>query len=363
MIKTILVPATASDADNAVFASALAVARPFSAHITFLHVRVDAVAMAVTMASEGGGSTMIGGLIDRLEAEAEAREQRARALLDSFCARERLELVATPPGPAGPSAQWTRQVGAEPLWIGEHGRAADLMVIGRSVDGDGVPPETIEIALLESGRPLLVPPASGMTGLPETIVIAWKATREAAHAVTAALPFLSMAKRARILTVAEEGDLSSEEGRELMTNLRWRGIEVSAERTRARSAQSRGYADQRRCGEQRPVGDGRLWSFSAARMGFWRVHEPRAADRSTYPGPDRALTRRRASAQSFGLGRCRFRPRAAQPFVPQADERRPEPPGNCRGTLAGSRRRDVRLQGVFVGTWPVVRTLTEVKAR
>ncbi len=230
MIKTILVPATASDADDAVFASALAVARPFSAHINFLHVRVDAAAMAVTMASEGGGSTMIGGLIERLEAEAEAREQRARALFDRFCAREGLTVAATPPGPAGPSAHWMRQVGAEPLWIGEHGRAADLMVIGRPVDGDGVPPETIETALLESGRPLLVPPASGMTGLPETIVIAWKATREAAHAVTAASPFLSLVKRARILTVAEEGDLSSEEGRELMANLRWRGIEVSAER-------------------------------------------------------------------------------------------------------------------------------------
>ena len=34
MIKTILVPATASDADNAVFASALAVARPFGHGLT-----------------------------------------------------------------------------------------------------------------------------------------------------------------------------------------------------------------------------------------------------------------------------------------------------------------------------------------
>lgn len=49
MIKTILVPATGSDADNAVFASALAVARPFSAHLDFLHVRIDAASMAVTM--------------------------------------------------------------------------------------------------------------------------------------------------------------------------------------------------------------------------------------------------------------------------------------------------------------------------
>lgn len=230
MIKTILVPATASDADNAVFASALAVARPFSAHINVLHVRIDAAAMAVTMASEGGGSTLVGGLIERLEAEAEAREQHARALFDSFCARERLELAANPPGPAGPSAQWMRQVGAEPSWITEHGRAADLVVIGRPIDGDGVAPETIETALLDSGRPLLIPPPTGMTVVPETIVIAWKATREAARAVTAASPFLSLTKRARILTIAEEGDLSSEEGRELMANLRWRGIEVSAER-------------------------------------------------------------------------------------------------------------------------------------
>jgi hypothetical protein len=41
MIKTILVPATGSDADAGVFASALAVARPFGAHLGFLHIRID----------------------------------------------------------------------------------------------------------------------------------------------------------------------------------------------------------------------------------------------------------------------------------------------------------------------------------
>jgi nucleotide-binding universal stress UspA family protein len=230
MIKTILVPATGSDIDNAVFASALAVARPFSAHIDFLHVRVDASAMAVTMSSEGGGAALVGGLVERLEAESEAREKQARALFDQFCARERLALADAPAPQAMPSAQWIRQVGAEPFWITEHGRAADLMVIGRPVEGDGVAPETIETALLESGRPVLVPPATAMTTSPETVVIAWKATREAAHAVTAASPFLSLAKRVRILTVAESDDLSSEEGSLLMRNLRWRGLEASSER-------------------------------------------------------------------------------------------------------------------------------------
>jgi nucleotide-binding universal stress UspA family protein len=230
MIKTILVPATGSSADDAVFTSALAVARAFSAHLNFLHVRVDAASMAVTMASEGGGSALVGGLVDRLDEEADLREKQARELFDRFCAREGLVLAEAPPAPSGqPSAQWMRQVGAEPFWIAEHGRAADLMVIGRQSDDEGAP-ETIETALLESGRPVLIPPASAMASLPDTIVIAWKSTREAAHAVTAASPFLSLAKRVRILTVAESEDLSTEEGAQLSANLRWRGIEVTAGR-------------------------------------------------------------------------------------------------------------------------------------
>jgi nucleotide-binding universal stress UspA family protein len=233
MIKTILVPAGGSDADEAVFATALAVARRFSAHLNFLHVRLDAAAMAVTMSSsEGGGSTLVGGLVDRLEEAADRREQRAREMFERFCAREGLAVAESPPGPAAPSAGWMRQVGPEPFWVAEHGRAADLIVVGRPVDGDGVAPETIETALLTSGRPLLIAPAPAMTSLPETIVIAWKATREAAHAVTAASPFLSLARRIRVLTVAEEDDLSTEEGGVLTANLRWRGTEVAAERLR-----------------------------------------------------------------------------------------------------------------------------------
>ncbi len=235
MIKTILVPATGGDADAAVFASALAVARRFDAHLDFLHVRVDAATIATSMASDGGGAAMVGGLVERLDDEASRREERARRRFDEFCAREALALAETPPdtpgtSPSGPSAQWTLRSGAEAYWVAEHGRATDLMVIGRLADGEGVMPETIEAALLDSGRPVLIPGAAALAALPETIVIAWKATREAAHAVTAALPFLEIAKEIVVLTVAEEMDLSSEGGRQLIANLRWRGLPVSGGR-------------------------------------------------------------------------------------------------------------------------------------
>jgi nucleotide-binding universal stress UspA family protein len=229
MIKTILVPATGSDGDSAVFASALAVARPFGAHLDFLHVRIDATSVAMSTASEGG-TVMMGELLDRIESEGEAREQRARQMFEEFRAREGLAAVEVPPGPEGITVQWLRQMGREPYWIAEYARAADLAVIGRSTEAEGVAPETIDTAVVESGRPVLIPPAAGITALPETIVVAWKATREAAHAVTAALPFFKHARDIHIVTVAETEDLSSEEGAQLMTNLRWRGLRVSAER-------------------------------------------------------------------------------------------------------------------------------------
>jgi nucleotide-binding universal stress UspA family protein len=232
MIKTILVPATGSDRDSAVFASALAVARAFAAHLEFLHVRPDAAATAVAMASDSGGATMVGGLIDRLEEEASQREEKAKQLFQSFCEREGLALRDAPPGPQGPSAQWLREIGAEPYWVAEHGRAADLLVIGRPGEDEGALLDTIEGALIESGRPLLIPPAAPLTALPETVAIAWKATPQAARALTAALPFLSMAKQIVVLTVAEEERTTQEEADRLIAGLRWHGIPVSVRHLR-----------------------------------------------------------------------------------------------------------------------------------
>ena len=66
MIKTILVPSTGTDADAGVFATALAVARPFGAHLGFLHVRVDAAIFA-TVVPEVGSADVIADLINKLE--------------------------------------------------------------------------------------------------------------------------------------------------------------------------------------------------------------------------------------------------------------------------------------------------------
>jgi nucleotide-binding universal stress UspA family protein len=230
MIKSILVPSTGGELDRIVFPTALAVARRFSAHLDFLHVRLDTTAMTVAMTTDGGGPAVLGGLTERLEEDADRREARAKDGFDAFCQGAGLAQRKAPSAEPGPSAAWRREVGFEPDRVTEYGRAADLIVVGRAKEEEGLVPETIEAALLDSGRPLLIAGAVAMTAIPETVAIAWKPTREAAHAVTAAMPFLATAKEIVVLTVAEDEELAGVADSRFVEALGWHGFRVSAQR-------------------------------------------------------------------------------------------------------------------------------------
>jgi nucleotide-binding universal stress UspA family protein len=231
MIKTILVPATGNETDAGVFDSALAVARLFGAHLDFLHVRIDAPTFAATIMPDVGGAQVITDLINKMEEEGAQREAKAKQVFESFCRREGLAVAETPSAPSAPSARWLREIGSESYWLVEYARAADLLIIGRPSDDQITSSDVLESALLNSGRPLLISPSAPMVAPPSTAVIAWKATPEAARAVTAAMPFLSTAKEIVIITVAEHETKLEEEGTaRLMASLRWHGFSVSVRR-------------------------------------------------------------------------------------------------------------------------------------
>jgi len=231
MIKTILVPATGNDSDAGIFGSALAVARPFGAHFGFLHVRGDANAFAATIMPEVSSGQVVTDIIKRMEEESEEREQKAKQLFESFCQREGLAVAGIQSALPEHSARWLAETGSESYWLVEHARTADLMVIGRPGDDQSAPSDLLEVALIDSGRPLLIPPAEPISALPDTVVIAWKSTPEAARAVTAAMPFLSIAKHIVIATVAEDQATMEEKGASLLkANLRWDGYSASVRR-------------------------------------------------------------------------------------------------------------------------------------
>ena len=231
MIKTILVAATGDESDAAAFAAALAIARPFAAHLDVLHVRVDAINTAVAMTTDVGSGALTAGLIERLEQETREREAKAQQIFRRFCGDAGLAVTGAPPGDraAAPSAEWHVETGEEPRWMPVYGIAADLIVARRASDDDVLARSTLEAVLLETGRPVLIPAAAAMPATLERIAIAWKPTAQAARAVALAMPLLARAREISVITVEEEPDTGADADR-LVRNLRWHGLAAKAER-------------------------------------------------------------------------------------------------------------------------------------
>lgn len=108
----------------------------------------------------------------------------------------------------------------------------DLVVLGGAI-GDtvesAVPREYFSSLLLEAGCPVLVvPPRCAAEAPTRCITIAWQPTREAAHAVRAALPLLRGAKNVDLLAI-DDGKTPDAEpsGRRMIAYLRRHGVEAS----------------------------------------------------------------------------------------------------------------------------------------
>jgi len=226
MFKNILVPATGGPGDAAAFAIARLAAGAFGAHLEFLHVRADATDVLMNMADGGiGGGAAVQAVIDRMDAEANTQAEAARREVDAMLATAGIPMREAPGG-AGPSAEYRQELGSRSTFVAQYGRSADLVVMGRGTQDDGTL-ETLEAALMDTGRPLLIAPGIPPDSLGKRIVIAWKDTPEAARAVSCALPFIARAETVTIVNVADDADSQDQSGARLMRALRWHNPAVT----------------------------------------------------------------------------------------------------------------------------------------
>jgi nucleotide-binding universal stress UspA family protein len=208
MIKTILVPASGSDSDQAVFGTALAAARLFDAHLDFCHIRIDP-AEALRHMPHGGFAmgTALRVALDSWSEEGDTRAAGAVQHIRDFCVREQIEIAEAPSRVDTVSASWCEHAGPAEEHLLARARHSDLVVMGRPHGPNGMPPDLLRLLLLESGRPVLVAPPQARERLAGTVMVCWKEAREPARAVTAAMPFLTKADRVVVVAV-EEGGMS-----------------------------------------------------------------------------------------------------------------------------------------------------------
>jgi nucleotide-binding universal stress UspA family protein len=222
--------AAASDNPTAVYATALLVARRFEGRVVGLGAR--SVETVVIPWGEMGGSVPVEA--DRLlERESEERRRQARQAFESFMSAERVPTGSPPEGHKGPSAEWREEDGPQNTVVGSLGRVFDLIVVERPTRLTSLAEVTLEDALFESGRPVLMAPDKPGTTIGETVLIAWNGSTESARSVALATPFLKRAKRVEVVSI-ESGMTPGPSSEELARGIAAHGIPAIARHVTAK---------------------------------------------------------------------------------------------------------------------------------
>jgi len=233
-IKTILLPLGEKDRDDALLDAALAAAKRFNAHLDVVHVEPDAESL-LPYATIGLSESMRASVRD---AASQQRSQATKALqeiVDKACVRNGVSMATRGEHLAKVSADWLVETGSQTEIVAQLGRLADLIIVPRPVR-ISPPPKTIDAALRETGRPVLMLPPRAIDSVGDRVAIGWNGSKEAAQAVAAARPILREASAVTILTT-DKRQKRRPNGDDLVTYLSCHAIDatVSIMDTRARS--------------------------------------------------------------------------------------------------------------------------------
>ncbi|MDP1748174.1 MAG: universal stress protein [Reyranella sp.] len=140
------------------------------------------------------------------------------------------------------STEWRVVDGYVDNELAVQARYADLLVLGQTDPESSLPTpaDLPEATALTSGRPVLVVPHIGVTSTPgKTVLLCWNASREAARATSAALPFLKTAAKVIVLVIDAKSSPAghgAEPGADAATWLARHGVKVTVQRDTAADA-------------------------------------------------------------------------------------------------------------------------------
>lgn len=223
-IRTILVPVDGTDAAKPALDAAFAVARDLAAHVDVLHVRVEAKD-AVPLLGEGMSGAMIEEMIELAEKESRDRAAMAKTMFDTACSEYEASVVESPPPPGGGvSAAWIEEKGREDEVTAWRGRLADLVAVSRPTpEAEVSAAMTLNAALFETGRPVLMAPPASPARFGRKVAISWNGSAEAARAVAFALPLITRSEKTVILS-AETDQTVTAMAPKLASYLSWHGV-------------------------------------------------------------------------------------------------------------------------------------------
>jgi nucleotide-binding universal stress UspA family protein len=211
----ILVPLEKDGPAGSILETAVMLARKFDSYVEGFAVRT-----ALTDLIELDGSSA--SLATEFAEENIKAERDARSFFERFMQDRGISRAGTG---GGLSYGWLAEATEGDGFVGSYGRVFDLTVIGRpNADPSGSRMAVLEVALFESGHPVLVAPPIPGQKIGKNILIAWNCSSEQARATTFAMPILEQADQVTVLTVEGGTAVPGPAGAELCRYLQSHGI-------------------------------------------------------------------------------------------------------------------------------------------
>ncbi len=188
-MKNILVPIEDHHGISSVLHTGLLAAMKFQSRIE-----------AVPLGPDFDALSAVNYAVPMIVADEKTRDELSQQLRGVFEAFGRSQV---PPADSGVTLAWNDADLLTDGKIGTYGRLFDLIVVGRPGPTAGDPRSaTLEAALFESGRPILIAPPRAPAVIGDTVVVSWNASTETARTVGLAMPFLKQARKVIVLSVS-----------------------------------------------------------------------------------------------------------------------------------------------------------------
>lgn len=225
-MKTILVPLEESQTLPSILETAVLAAKRFGSVLEGLYVRrppFESIAVGVD-----GLAGMSSEWVDQLEREENERAERVHERFQRYMEQQGIRVVDALAPSDTPCAAWRAEASPGDIVVGNRGRLFDLIVLGRPAR-DGGPPRisTLETALFETGRPILIAPPTPPKSIGDTVVISWNGSTETARTIAFGRRYLTGAKKVTVLTI-QEGTVAGPSAAEVAAALTLSGVPADA---------------------------------------------------------------------------------------------------------------------------------------
>jgi nucleotide-binding universal stress UspA family protein len=224
--RTILVPIRGDGRGESVLDHACALGRHFNAHIRAIHCRPrpqDLMPFGVAV------PTLVK---DQIAASAkdiaDDEVERLKGLFDAYVEKRGIKVCDTrPPTHDTLTISWSVRDGRQADVIGVEGRLASVVAVAQPDHDSNLGQNTLEAALLNTGRPVLLCPKREVGSLGDSVAIAWNGSAESSRAIAACGSIIAAAKSVTVLS-AEDAENLALTADDLIVHLKDHEIDATA---------------------------------------------------------------------------------------------------------------------------------------